>query len=88
MNLLQKTMPEKKLQQNTNTTEHHEYVTENHARENFATEHHEYITENQPREDFSTEHNATEHHAWPDTNLITLLLVQPASSSTGQHNDN
>jgi hypothetical protein len=23
--------------------------------------------------------NATEHHAWPDTNLITLLLVQPAS---------
>jgi hypothetical protein len=44
MNMLQKTMPEKKLQQNTNTTEHHEYVTENQAREDFATEHQSHIT--------------------------------------------
>ena len=56
MNVLQKTMPELILQQRTNTTEHHEYVTENNTGEENSTEHHAYVTENHDRDDFTTEH--------------------------------
>jgi heat shock protein HspQ len=71
--MLQKTMPEKILLQNTNTTEHYAYVTENHTREEFATEHQYHNTMNMLQKTMSEKKlqqntNTTGHHEYVTEN--------------------